>query len=152
MRIPGSLRHWRRRSVGELYLLVTGLGMAAMGAALLVLPARLTTGPSLATLYGIADRSTWGALFGALGLLALAAALHPTEERFVVVMSIEVAAQTAWAIGLTMPSLEQGSVSNVLAPIAWIQLAGTLLVTVTAGRRPMRPPSGRGRRRTDRTA
>lgn len=140
---------WSGRTLGEMYLLVTGLGAAAVGTALLALPHRMTTGPSLVTLYSIAPRLTWGAIFLLLALLAGAAAYRPTEERFIVVMAIEVCAQTAWAVGLTAPSLTGDGVSNVLAPIAWLQLAGTALIVILAGRRPVLPPPSRGRRRHD---
>lgn len=151
MPLPRIRRYWRRRSVGELYLLVTGLGSVAMGAALLLAPPLKTTSPALVTLYGIADRSTWGVLFLALGLLALAAAWRPTEGRFVAVMTVEVAAQTGWAVGLVAPS-GAGEASNILAPIAWLQLAATAVVIAASGRRPMHPPVNRDRRRTDATA
>jgi hypothetical protein len=132
-----------------MYLLVTGFGAAAIGLALLVAPHRMTTGPSLVTLYALAPRSVWGWIFIALAALAASAAYRPNEERFVMVMAIEVCAETAWAVGLTVPSFTGAGVSNVLAPIAWLQLAGTALIVILAGRRPVLPPPARGRRRTD---
>lgn len=152
--LPAAIRrHWRRTSVGELYLLVTGLGSVLMGAGLLLAPPLRTTSPALVTLYGIAGRSTWGAAFLILGLVTLAAALRPTELRFVIIMSVQVGAQTAWAVGLVAPSLTgDGEPSNILAPIAWLQLAATAIVIAASGRRPMHPPVNRGRRRTDATA
>jgi hypothetical protein len=47
--------------------------------------------------------------------------------------------QTGWAVGLTLPAAAPGAVANVLAPIAWLQLAGTGLVAGIAGRRPILP-------------
>lgn len=140
---------WHHRTLGEVYLLVTAAGALAFGVTLLFAPHSHTTGPSLATLYSLAPRSTWGVVFLALAALALFAAWHPTDERFIAVMSIEVFAQAAWAVGLTIPSLSGGSVSSFLAPIAWLQLAAGALVVITSGRRPVLPPPARGRRSTD---
>jgi hypothetical protein len=140
---------WRHRTIGELYLLLTMAGALAIGAALLFAPHRMTSGPSLVILYSLAPRSTWAVVFIALAALAGAAASRPTEERFIVTMSIEVGAQTLWAVGLTLPSLAGADVSNILAPIAWLQLAGTALIILTSSRRPVLPPPAKGRRRTD---
>lgn len=148
---PWAKHRWRHRTLGELFLLGTALGAAADGLTLLCAPHNRTSSPALVTLYTIAPRPTWGVAFLLLAALAVYAALHPAEERFVVVMSIEVAAQTAWAIGLIIPTFDGSDVSNLLAPIAWLQLASTALIVVTAGHRPVLPPPvNKGRRRTDR--
>jgi hypothetical protein len=126
-------------SLGELYLVVSATGAIAVGCALLLLPPRLTTGPSLATVYSLASRHTWGALF--LGLAAVCAVgfWRPTEGRFIAVLTIVVLIQTMWAVGLTIPAATPGAVANLLAPIAWLQLAATGLVAGIAGRRPILP-------------
>jgi hypothetical protein len=141
-RLPHRLiGRWHHRTLGELYLLVTSAGALAFGVTLLWAPHSRTSGPSLVTLYSLAPRSTWGAVFLGLAALALFAAWRPTDERLIVVISIEAFAQAIWAIGL--------GVSNILAPIAWLQLASGALVVITSGRRPVLPPPARGRRRTD---
>jgi hypothetical protein len=152
-RIWGWLKsRWRRRTLGELYLFATGFGAMCIGMALLCLPDRLTTGTSMTTLYSMAPRNSWGVAFLVLAAIAGWGALKPTEERFIVIMSVEVFAQAAWAVGLTVPSFaafRDGGVANILAPIAWLQLASTALVVIAAGRRPVLPQPERNRRRTD---
>lgn len=131
-----------------MYLILTGFGAGAIGSALLFAPSRMTTGPSLAVLYGIAPRSTWGVIFLGLAALALVGAWRPTEERFIAVMTVQVCGQTAWAVGLTAPSFNTAGISNILAPVAWLQLAGTALIIITSGRRPVLPPAKGRRSRT----
>lgn len=143
------MRRWRRRTLGELYLFMTGLGAVAIGLALWFAPARLTTSPAMATLYDMAPRHTWGVIFIALGALAFWGALKPSEERFIIILSIEVFAQAMWALGLTIPAFSDGQITNILAPIAWLQLAGTALVVIAAGKRPVLPETSRNRRRSD---
>lgn len=141
------LTRWHHRSLGELYLLSSGIGSLLFGLALLLLPHRLTTGTSMVTLYSLADREVWGVAFLVLAVLALGAAYRPTEERFLVVMSVQAAAQTGWAVGLTAPSFTTDGVANVLAPLAWLQLASTAGIVLVSARRPVLPP--RRRRSTD---
>lgn len=128
---------------------MTGLGALAFGLALLIAPAIKTSSPAMATLYAMAPRHTWGVIFLGLAALAVWGALKPSEESFVIILSIEVFAQASWALGLTIPSFTEGQVGNILAPIAWLQLAGTALVVAVSGKRPVLPPSTRNRRRTD---
>lgn len=141
---------WHRRTLGELYLLLTAASAFLIGGALLLAPPSKTSSPALAIIFALAPRSTWGVAFLAVGALSAAAAWKPTEQRFIAVMSIQVFAQTLWAVGLTLPSITGADLSNILAPIAWLQLAGTALIVVTSGRRPVLPPPSRGRRATDR--
>lgn len=143
---------WHRRTLGELYLIVTALGSFLFGSALLFLPSHLTSSATMATLYSIFPRATWGVLFYVLIGLCVYGLVRPSEERLISIMSITVLAQTAWAVGLTLPSLQHlrdGGVSNVLAPIAWVQLAGTAVIVVASRHRPVLPPSARNRRQSD---
>lgn len=133
------IRALRHLSLGELYLIVSATGAVAVGLALLLLPPRLTTGPSLATVYSFADRPVWGVLFLCLAALCAIGFWRPTERKFVVVLTAVVMVQAGWAVGLTIPAATPGAVANVLAPIAWLQLAGTGLVAGVAGRRPILP-------------
>lgn len=128
-------------SLGELYLVISALGAVAVGLSLLLLPPRLTTGPALTTVYGIASRQTWGVLFLCLAAVCTIGFWRPTETRFVVVLTVVVTMQTMWAVGLTVPAATPGAVANVLAPIAWLQLAFTGLIAGVVGRRPILPPS-----------
>lgn len=152
-RVQEILRErWRHRTLGQLYLLSTGIGALLFGSALLWLPERLTTGPSMATLYSYMPRATWGVVFYGLALLALYGAWKPTEERFIGILAIQVAAQVLWAVGLTVPSIQAigtNGIANVLAPLAWLQLALTAVVVILSLRRPVLPPPRR--RRTDPT-
>src|SRR4051794_2302535 len=134
-----ALKLVRRLSLGELYLIVSALGAAAVGCALLLLPPRLTTGPSLATVYSITGRHSWGVAFLILAAVCSVGFWRPTETRFIAVLTIVVTVQTLWAVGLTIPATSPGAVANLLAPIAWLQLAGTGLVAGVAGRRPILP-------------
>ncbi|MCU1588791.1 MAG: hypothetical protein JWP11_47 [Frankiales bacterium] len=132
-------------SLGEVYLLLSAAGAMAVALALLLLPPRLTTGPSLSTVYKIADRHQWGWGFLILSAVCMVGVWRPTESRFIVVLSLVVLVQTCWAVGLTVPAITPGAVANLLAPIAWLQLAGTGLMVGVIGHRPFLPPHrGRG--------
>lgn len=134
-----TVRALRGMSLGELYLLISCVGALAMAGVLLLLPPRLTTGPSLATVFSIADRHTWGALFAVLAALCSAGFWRPTETRFIVVFTLVVFVQTLWAVGLTLPAAEPNATANLLAPIAWLQLSGVGIMVGVATRRPVLP-------------
>lgn len=139
--ITGRLLHrLHLMSFGEVYLMISAAGALAVGSALLIFPPRLTTGPSLATVYKIADRHQWGWAFLILAAICVVGFLRPTEGRFVAVLVLVVFVQTCWAVGLTIPATAPGAILNVLAPLAWLQLAGTGLVVVAIGHRPFLPP------------
>ena len=125
----------RRLSLGELYLMVSAGSAIVMASLLLIAPPRLTTGPALATVYGIASRDTWGVCFSVLALLCAVGAWRPSEVRFLAVIVVVVVAQTLWAVGLTMPGLNGADTANLLAPVAWVQLAATTLLVARTGRR-----------------
>lgn len=141
----------RRFSIGELYLMVSSCAAAAFAGLLAFAPARVTTGPSLTLVYSLADRSTWAMGYAVLALLCAFGAWRPTESRFVVIVTAVVLCQALWAIGLTMPAFIKDGATNLLAVVAWVQLAGTYAIVAMARRRPVLPPqASRGRARPGR--
>lgn len=133
------LRRLHGLSLGEIYLLTSSLGAAAFAVVLLLLPARLTTSPALATVYSFYGRHTWGLVFLGVAVLCAVGFWRPTERRFVIVLGIVVFFQMLWAVGLTIPATLPGAVANLLAPIAWLQLVSNVLIAVVARRRPILP-------------
>lgn len=124
----------RRVSVGELYLVVSAVAAAASSGLLAFAPARLSASPALATVYGLADRSTWAVLFAAVAVVCTLGAWRPTDGRFVVAITLVVLCQAAWAVGLAMPAFAAGAAVNLLFAIACVHLALTSLIVVAAGR------------------
>lgn len=137
--MPPRQRHHERRSLGELYLWVSAVGSLAMGAALTLLPERLTTGPTMVLLYAVADRPLWGLAWTIIGAACLVAAYRPTEARFVAMAALVAGTQTSWAVGLTIPAFHPQAILNVLVPLAWFQLASSAFVAARARHRPVLP-------------
>lgn len=113
-------------------LLTTFLGWQATVAAatsfvLLILPARFSSGPAMATVYGMAPRWVWGCVFLGLTVTSMGAFVRLDAWRYAVILLIAV--HTAWAIGLTLP-LFYATTTNLLTPLAWGSVSGSALIIV----------------------
>lgn len=100
------------------------IGAAAL--CLLTLPLRFVNSPSMAIVYSLAGPKTWGVLFLIVASLCGFASWRVGHLWRAALISLATG-EAAWALGLTMPLLITGRL-NLLAPIAWIGIAGTALI------------------------
>lgn len=108
--------------------------VGAAATCLLVLPLRFVNSPSMATIYSLASPKTWGGVLLAVALLCAIAAWRVNHLWRAALIGLATG-ESAWAIGLTAPLLITGQL-NLLAPIAWIGIAGTAFIVAFAVRNP----------------